>query len=83
MNLFQRTIKRKISFSGVGLHTGFNVNITLKPSRPNTGCTFIRIDKNNTVIEVCIKNIKETDRSTTIGNNGIYVKTIEHLTTIS
>ena len=58
MNIIQRTIKREISFSGIALHTGLDVTVTLKPSNPNTGHTFIRIDHNNTSIEVCTKNIQ-------------------------
>ena len=45
--LNQKTIKEKINFSGVGLHSGQNVNICVKPSTPDTGIVFKRVDIND------------------------------------
>ena len=45
--LNQKTIKNTISFSGIGLHTGVNVNVSIKPATPDTGIIFKRVDLNN------------------------------------
>ena len=79
--LNQRTVNKKISFSGVGLHTGKNVNLDLLPSPPNTGIIFKRIDieKNNIVIP-SFENVIDTTLCTTLSNeNGIKISTVEHL----
>jgi UDP-3-O-[3-hydroxymyristoyl] N-acetylglucosamine deacetylase len=79
--LNQKTIKSPIKISGVGLHTGLNVNMILKPSEPNTGIIFMRTDlkKNNYVIPG-IYNVSSAVLCTTISNeNNIRVSTIEHL----
>ena len=46
-NLNQKTIKNKISFTGIGLHSGKNVKLCVKPSEPNTGIIFKRVDLKN------------------------------------
>ena len=79
--LNQKTIKKEINFSGVGLHSGQNVNICIKPSTPDTGIVFKRIDisKNNLIYPV-FNNVTNTSLNTTISNEfGIKVSTIEHL----
>ena len=46
--LTQKTIQNKISFKGIGLHSGINVNVSIKPANPNFGIVFKRVDlKNN------------------------------------
>jgi len=79
--LNQKTIQSKITFDGVGLHTGKKVQLNLLPASPNTGIIFKRIDlkKNNIVIPI-YDNVSETTLCTTISNDqGIKVSTIEHL----
>ena len=79
--LNQKTIKEKIHFSGVGLHSGKIVNICIKPSDPNTGIIFKRVDldKDNLVIPN-FSNVSSTSLNTTISNEmGVKVSTIEHL----
>ena len=79
--LNQKTINKKISFCGVGLHSGKKVQINLLPSEPNTGIIFRRIDlsKNNEIIPL-YNNVTETKLCTTLSNeHGIKVSTIEHL----
>ena len=79
--LTQKTIKNKISFSGVGLHTGVKVNVCIKPAQPDTGIVFKRIDlvKNNLVYPNFM-NVSSTSLNTTISNEyGTKVSTIEHL----
>ena len=79
--LNQKTIKKEVSFTGVGLHSGKQVNIQIKPSEPNTGIVFKRIDvKNNNLIFPNFSNVSNTSLNTTISNEfGIKVSTIEHL----
>ncbi|MDD3875758.1 MAG: bifunctional UDP-3-O-[3-hydroxymyristoyl] N-acetylglucosamine deacetylase/3-hydroxyacyl-ACP dehydratase [Bacteroidales bacterium] len=75
----QRTIKKPVSVSGTGLHTGEFVTMTFKPAPENTGYVFKRIDiKDQPLIEAQIENVSDTSRGTTIGVNGVEVKTIEH-----
>ena len=79
--LSQSTIANKISFSGIGIHTGKKVNINLLPSAPNTGIVFKRIDlKYNNIIVPNFNNVTEATLCTTISNQfGVKVSTIEHL----
>ena len=79
--LNQKTIKDNIKFSGVGLHAGKVVNVCLKPSNPNTGIVFKRIDlKKDNLILPNFSNVSNTSLNTTISNEmGIKVSTIEHL----
>ena len=79
--LNQKTVKNSIQFNGVGLHTGNIVNISIKPSAPNTGITFKRIDlERNNLIYPNFANVSDTFLNTTISNEyGVKVSTIEHL----
>ena len=79
--LNQKTIKKSVSFSGVGLHSGKPVNMTVKPSGPDTGIVFKRVDlKKDNLIYPNFLNVSSTALNTTIENNyGVKVSTIEHL----
>ena len=79
--LNQKTIKNPVSFSGVGLHSGKPAKICVKPSKPDTGIVFKRIDlKDNNLIYPNFMNVSNTALNTTISNsNGAKVSTIEHL----
>ena len=79
--LTQKTIKEIITINGIGLHTGQEVNITIKPAEPNTGVIFKRTDlKKNNYIIPNIFNVTNTNFCTTISNEfGTKVSTIEHL----
>tara|TARA_A100001015_G_scaffold280175_1_gene342091 strand:- start:741 stop:1661 length:921 start_codon:yes stop_codon:yes gene_type:complete len=79
--LNQKTIKESVSFTGVGLHSGKPVNMTVKPSGPDTGIVFKRVDlKKDNLIYPNFLNVSSTALSTTIENNyGVKVSTIEHL----
>ena len=72
------SIQKPVSFSGVGLHSGVNTNITLKPSDENTGIIFNRIDLGIT-IPAKWENVISTKFSTNLGFNNGEVKTVEHL----
>tara|TARA_Y100000741_G_scaffold360687_1_gene343325 strand:- start:504 stop:1424 length:921 start_codon:yes stop_codon:yes gene_type:complete len=79
--LTQKTINKPISFTGLGLHNGKKVNVTIKPASPDSGIIFKRIDlaKNNVVYPNFL-NVSSTSLNTTITNEyGIKVSTIEHL----
>ena len=79
--LNQKTINRDITFKGVGLHSGANVTMTVKPAKPNSGILFKRIDlKENNIIVPNIFNVSSAIFCTTISNeDGASVSTIEHL----
>jgi len=79
--LNQKTINRDITFKGVGLHSGANVIMTVKPAKPNSGILFKRIDlKENNIIVPNIFNVSSAVFCTTIANeSGVSISTIEHL----
>jgi UDP-3-O-[3-hydroxymyristoyl] N-acetylglucosamine deacetylase len=81
VSLQQKTIKKKLVFEGIALHSGALVKIALIPSEENTGITFLRKDlKKNSVIRACWKNIVPASLCTKISNKyGASVSTIEHL----
>lgn len=76
----QRTLKNAIQATGVGLHTGEKVYMTLHPSAPDTGVVFRRTDLNPIVeIPARAKNVGDTTLSTTLVKDDVRVSTIEHL----
>lgn len=75
----QKTIKKDIIFSGIGLHSGLNVNLRLKPNFDCTGIIFKRTDKKNDIIFAKYNNVVDTKLGTTISNGVNKVLTIEHL----
>ena len=79
--LTQKTIKKNISFSGIALHSGLNVNVCIKPAEPDFGIVFKRVDlKLNSIIYPNFNNVTNTSLNTTIENEfGAKVSTIEHL----
>ena len=79
--LNQKTINNPVKFTGIGLHSGQIVNISINPSEPNTGIMFKRVDlKNNNLIFPSFANVTNTSLNTTISNDfGVKVSTIEHL----
>jgi UDP-3-O-[3-hydroxymyristoyl] N-acetylglucosamine deacetylase len=78
--LKQRTLSSIVKASGVGLHTGEKVQITLKPAAQNTGIIFRRIDLDPVQqIKALAENVTDTILGTSIGNNNVSVMTVEHL----
>lgn len=76
----QRTLKNIIRATGVGLHSGEKVYLTLKPAPVNTGIVFCRTDLNPVVqIPARAENVGETTMSTTLIQGDIKVDTVEHL----
>ena len=79
--LTQKTIKSEVSFNGIALHSGVNVNVSIKPAEPNFGIVFKRIDlKSNNLVYPNFNNVTNTSLNTTVENEfGAKVSTIEHL----
>lgn len=80
MSIKQRTIKDSISISGVGLHTGKQVNLTFVPAPEDHGYKFQRIDlPGNPIIDADVDYVVDTARGTTLEQNGARVYTTEHV----
>ena len=79
--LTQKTINKKVSFKGIGLHSGCEVNISIQPAEPNFGIVFKRVDlKKNNLVYPNFVNVTNTSLNTTVENEfGVKVSTIEHL----
>ncbi|HAG45742.1 MAG: UDP-3-O-acyl-N-acetylglucosamine deacetylase [Pseudomonadota bacterium] len=76
----QRTLKNVIRATGVGLHTGEKVFLTLRPAAVNTGIVFRRIDLKPVVdVEAILDNVSNTRMSTTLERDGVRISTVEHL----
>ena len=76
----QRTLKNTIRASGVGLHTGEKIHLTLRPAEIDTGIVFKRADiPNSPEIHACPENVGDTRLSTTLVKDDIRVSTVEHL----
>jgi UDP-3-O-[3-hydroxymyristoyl] N-acetylglucosamine deacetylase len=80
-HLNQKTVKKTISFNGIGLHNGQASNISIKPGKPNSGIIFKRVDlSNNNYVVPNFAYVTNTALNTTISNEfGVKVCTIEHL----
>jgi UDP-3-O-[3-hydroxymyristoyl] N-acetylglucosamine deacetylase/3-hydroxyacyl-[acyl-carrier-protein] dehydratase len=78
--LNQQTLNRSASFSGIGLHSGNRVNMTILPAAANTGVRFRRVDLDGKPeIEARVENVSETTRSTTLAKGNVKVHTVEHV----
>jgi len=79
--LNQKTINDSVNFQGIGLHSGKQVKLSLKPSEPDTGIVFRRVDiRTNNLVYPNFMNVSNTALNTTISNDfGVEVSTIEHL----
>ncbi|ATA88558.1 bifunctional UDP-3-O-[3-hydroxymyristoyl] N-acetylglucosamine deacetylase/3-hydroxyacyl-ACP dehydratase [Capnocytophaga stomatis] len=76
----QNTLAREISLEGVGLHTGQNVKMTLKPAPVNHGYTFVRVDlEGSPVIEADVNYVTNTERGTVLEKKGVRIQTCEHV----
>ena len=76
----QRTLKNVIRATGVGLHTGEKVYLTLRPAAPDTGIVFRRVDLDPAVdIPAKAENVGDTRLSTTLMKDGVRISTVEHL----
>ena len=79
--IYQKTLSKSISFTGIGLHTGKSVTISLYPAKGDTGITFKRVDlKKNNLVKANFSNVTSAKLCTTLENKyGVKVSTVEHL----
>jgi UDP-3-O-[3-hydroxymyristoyl] N-acetylglucosamine deacetylase/3-hydroxyacyl-[acyl-carrier-protein] dehydratase len=76
----QHTLASSVSISGTGLHTGINVDMTLKPANPGFGFQFQRIDlPGQPIIKADCDLVTDTSRGTTLEQNEVKVSTVEHI----
>jgi UDP-3-O-[3-hydroxymyristoyl] N-acetylglucosamine deacetylase/3-hydroxyacyl-[acyl-carrier-protein] dehydratase len=76
----QKTLKNEVSLSGIGLHTGKEVILTMKPARENTGFIFVRTDlEGHPQVEADVNHVSTTERGTTLEKLGVRIHTCEHL----
>lgn len=76
----QCTIKKEISISGIGVHTGSKTEMKFMPAEPDTGIRFVRTDVEGAPeVRALIQNVVGYMRGTTIGENGVKVHTVEHV----
>ncbi|MDO4177670.1 MAG: UDP-3-O-acyl-N-acetylglucosamine deacetylase [Phascolarctobacterium sp.] len=77
---FQHTVAKEVTYSGIGLHSGKDVVMTVKPAAPDTGIVFVRTDlESRPEIKACPENVSSTIKATTLSANGAEVFTVEHL----
>jgi len=78
--LNQQTLNRPASYSGIGLHSGNRVNMTILPAPANSGVRFRRVDlEGRPEIEARVENVAETNRSTTLAKGNVKIHTVEHV----
>ncbi|MEM9679371.1 MAG: bifunctional UDP-3-O-[3-hydroxymyristoyl] N-acetylglucosamine deacetylase/3-hydroxyacyl-ACP dehydratase [Bacteroidota bacterium] len=76
----QKTIEKKVTLKGVGLHTGKDVTLTFKPAPENSGFAFKRIDlEGEPIIEADANYVTNTQRGTCLEKNGVTIQTCEHV----
>ena len=77
---YQQTLAAPVSYSGIGLHSGKNVNMCMLPAEVDTGIVFIRTDlPDKPEISAKPANVSSTLKATTLSENGAEVFTVEHL----
>lgn len=80
MSDMQKTLKEEVTLSGIGLHTGKEVTLTMKPAKENTGFVFVRTDlEGNPQVEADVNFVTTTERGTTLEKLGVRIHTCEHL----
>jgi UDP-3-O-[3-hydroxymyristoyl] N-acetylglucosamine deacetylase len=78
----QKTLKQEVSFEGIGLHTGQYSKVCLKPAPRDTGIIFKKSDQGRgkeITIKPSVSSVIDTAFSTTIGYNGVKIRTVEHI----
>ncbi|MBU4310939.1 UDP-3-O-acyl-N-acetylglucosamine deacetylase, partial [bacterium] len=77
---YQRTIKKEINYSGIGLHTGKRVKIIFKPAPVDSGVRFVRVDlEGKPQIAAEVSKVIKASRETSIGEGEVKVQSIEHI----
>lgn len=78
--LQQQTIGKPVNFSGTGLHSGNQVEMTFLPAAADSGIRFRRVDlEGKPEVEARVENVSETNRSTTLSKGNIRIHTVEHV----
>ena len=78
--IYQKTLRNAVRAKGVGLHSGEQVFLTLRPAPPDTGITFRRVDLDPPVaIAAKLANVGDTRLSTALSSDGVRISTVEHL----
>ena len=75
----QTTIRKRVKISGVGLHTGVEVNLELRPAPENTGYIFVRTDLDNFELPASVEYVSHCSYATTLMRRGVVLSTCEHL----
>ncbi len=76
----QKTLQQEVTLSGIGLHTGKEVKLTIKPAKENTGFVFVRTDlEGHPQVEADVNYVVATERGTTLEKLGVKITTCEHL----
>ncbi|WP_312075704.1 bifunctional UDP-3-O-[3-hydroxymyristoyl] N-acetylglucosamine deacetylase/3-hydroxyacyl-ACP dehydratase [Chryseobacterium sp.] len=80
MSDMQKTLQQEVTLSGIGLHTGREVKLTIKPAKENTGFVFVRTDlEGHPHVEADVNYVVATERGTTLEKLGVKINTCEHL----
>ena len=80
MKFYQQTVKKPVTFEGIGLHTGEPATMTLQPAKPNHGIRFQRTDvEGQPVIFADVDHVIGTSRGTSLGMNGVEIHSVEHI----
>ncbi len=81
LEIYQKTLSKKVNFKGIGLHSGRYTTVTVHPAKEDEGIVFKRIDlNNNNLIRANFANVSSAKLCTTLENNyGVKVSTVEHL----
>ncbi|MBI3656459.1 MAG: UDP-3-O-acyl-N-acetylglucosamine deacetylase [Acidobacteria bacterium] len=75
----KKTLRQSATITGVGLHTGLPVTLTLRPAPPHTGIIFQRTDLNHFEIEATRQHVARVSYATTLMRKGVLISTVEHL----
>lgn len=76
---FEQTIARDIGCSGIGLHSGVNVNLCLRPAPAGSGVVFKRTDLDGFIVEAISRNVAKVSYATSLMKKGVFISTTEHL----
>ncbi|MDR9500703.1 MAG: UDP-3-O-acyl-N-acetylglucosamine deacetylase [Desulfurivibrionaceae bacterium] len=78
--MWQHTVKKEISFAGVGLHSGKPVKMRIKPAAAHTGIRFKRVDLGqDSIVRASMRRVSDTTLATTLSKDNVFVGTTEHL----
>ncbi|MDT7541543.1 MAG: UDP-3-O-[3-hydroxymyristoyl] N-acetylglucosamine deacetylase [Acidobacteriota bacterium] len=75
----QTTLGKPVETTGLGLHTGVQVRVALRPAPPETGYVFLRTDLDNFEIPASVEHVSHSSYATTLMRKGVTLSTVEHL----